>query len=685
MAIVLEDTGSGYNLSTINNNFKKIEDELNDKVLRREVNKGEANEMRTHLDMNNQRTVNAKDAVDQQDLVTFKQLQDASVEDVSGLLTLEVVARYLNIENAQVIFSNNTLQVLDSILNIYDGDNQIAYVKPSGVGGGETIVGTLDNVLTTSGGTYTMERVTHYPEDKVNASAFGLLEDTDISTGLQAVLDNMPSTGELTLNPGSYIINSDVVIYDKGDDDNANSTFKIDFTGCVFSGSGNFIYDSCRNIETTGLHIPDKNIILRAIRFSDFKHCKAREVVFCDQAGTDFNFCFWISFHDCMFQVLRRGNSIYAANVINFYNVSLRGDATQGFSSSEDYAIILEASSSAGNAQSWAFYGGDISYHSIAILNDLQTADAEITFNGVYFDTLIPETPSRSGVRISTVKCHGANIEGYDQTYSDSTVSEVDIWREDRWLKLSPHSGYNLILGGDFTKRLETFQDIMIQSGGGSNITTASGGPHGMLMNINQSTTSTVFFKVQPSSVGGVATGTVLLKSKAGSGSQEVRIGFSFGAASPRFRTVNITEEWELYTLTDSTRALAGVTPVLSLSQPSLLPYNLDIGFLSVSVGAGGGLDGACNYPKRIEHDFRLEPSPTSIPSLGTYVEDIAISDTIRGDYVLVSTNSTNFGNLMISAVVRVDGTVRLTVFNPTASPVVPGFATAYIEIRKRW
>lgn len=50
--VVLEDTASGYALSTVNNNFESIETELNDKVLYRDNPSGEPNQMENILDMN---------------------------------------------------------------------------------------------------------------------------------------------------------------------------------------------------------------------------------------------------------------------------------------------------------------------------------------------------------------------------------------------------------------------------------------------------------------------------------------------------------------------------------------------------------------------------------------------------------------------------------------------------------
>lgn len=52
-----------FNLANINNNFKLIEDALNDKTLYRDNPEGEANQMHNHLDMNNSRIYNLPEPV----------------------------------------------------------------------------------------------------------------------------------------------------------------------------------------------------------------------------------------------------------------------------------------------------------------------------------------------------------------------------------------------------------------------------------------------------------------------------------------------------------------------------------------------------------------------------------------------------------------------------------------------
>lgn len=68
--IELPTITSGYNLSTINNNFQKIEDALNEEVLYRKGHLGEPNEMQTNLDMNGKQILNVAIGTSDGSLVT---------------------------------------------------------------------------------------------------------------------------------------------------------------------------------------------------------------------------------------------------------------------------------------------------------------------------------------------------------------------------------------------------------------------------------------------------------------------------------------------------------------------------------------------------------------------------------------------------------------------------------------
>ena len=75
--------------SKINANFQEIADILNDRVLFRDLSEtpGEPNVIQQDIDMNSNRLLNLKDAVDQQDAVTLKDLEGR----LSGTRSIETV------------------------------------------------------------------------------------------------------------------------------------------------------------------------------------------------------------------------------------------------------------------------------------------------------------------------------------------------------------------------------------------------------------------------------------------------------------------------------------------------------------------------------------------------------------------------------------------------------------------
>lgn len=82
--IVLPPVASIYNVSTINNNFQEIADELSDDVLYRRNPSGQPNQMFNPLDMNSQRILNLPEAV--------SDLEPVRKGDVGPLLSLSAAA-----------------------------------------------------------------------------------------------------------------------------------------------------------------------------------------------------------------------------------------------------------------------------------------------------------------------------------------------------------------------------------------------------------------------------------------------------------------------------------------------------------------------------------------------------------------------------------------------------------------
>ena len=74
--LVLDDVGSGYNLSILNNNFQKISQELQENVLYRKNPAGEPNQMEGNLDLNSNKLLNVGEGEVDSDGVNIKQVKE---------------------------------------------------------------------------------------------------------------------------------------------------------------------------------------------------------------------------------------------------------------------------------------------------------------------------------------------------------------------------------------------------------------------------------------------------------------------------------------------------------------------------------------------------------------------------------------------------------------------------------
>lgn len=134
--IILPDITSGYNLSAINSNFQKIEDELNNKVLYRQIQDGEPNAMSENLDMNSNRIINLPDAVSESEPVTLRQLISVDSGDAlalraelasTGGVGLIGVATYAGIRSYT---GDSTTIKCGGRENVFDGASGVFRVKP---------------------------------------------------------------------------------------------------------------------------------------------------------------------------------------------------------------------------------------------------------------------------------------------------------------------------------------------------------------------------------------------------------------------------------------------------------------------------------------------------------------------------------------------------------------------------
>jgi hypothetical protein len=76
VSIVLNNVVSANNTSVMNANFQKIEDAINDDLLKRVIETGESNQMQTHIDMNGNKMTNLVGGTSDSDAVTVGQFEE---------------------------------------------------------------------------------------------------------------------------------------------------------------------------------------------------------------------------------------------------------------------------------------------------------------------------------------------------------------------------------------------------------------------------------------------------------------------------------------------------------------------------------------------------------------------------------------------------------------------------------
>lgn len=124
MSIELDPITSGFNLSKINNNFDKVENELNNNVLRRNgLAIGETNHMEVNLDMNSFAILNAfVNGVSLDDIIDRLLSLESLAEDLEDILNLILAGGGFNV--AVPVMSFNDLRFLNPV-----ADKQTFYLS----------------------------------------------------------------------------------------------------------------------------------------------------------------------------------------------------------------------------------------------------------------------------------------------------------------------------------------------------------------------------------------------------------------------------------------------------------------------------------------------------------------------------------------------------------------------------
>ena len=155
---------------------------------------------------------------------------------------LKSIARSLNVLDSEVIYSTDTITVLDNVFYIYDPVNQKIWSKPVSVGVGETILSVVGNVLTTSADTYTLVTINK------SGVEFEVIAD----------IDNENSIGGKV----SLLIGDSVAVRDYATGNNSGVLFfKVVASGTGTADGGKYI-----DLPTLGLQLEQNMKLVPSIK-----------------------------------------------------------------------------------------------------------------------------------------------------------------------------------------------------------------------------------------------------------------------------------------------------------------------------------------------------------------------------------------------------------------------------------
>lgn len=455
---------------------------------------------------------------------------------------------------------------------------------------------------------------------------------------------------------------------------------KVDATGASITGECVVKLDSCKRVTIEGLEGFQTDLHLNGVWFSQFKDCKMRSVVIGSSAGAVFSANYWNTFIGGQFQVIKtHPNSQGPSNKFSFYNTALRGNASQGYTSTQDYALRFEANQ---NAQSWSFYGGDISYHNLDIIyvSVSNTADIEIEFNGIYWDSKYPKLASRPKTRITSSNGHSANDMPNVGRISEVARGEQDAWRSDRAAGWKSFTGHNLIPNGDFADILPSYEGsgLPIGSLNGAVLTQGTGdGISGNYLNINQAKTTSNGVRFRPKAApftGRYTYGMVARNADAGIKTVRVVMGGLY------FNGELSSTEWTYLNMTTGQDVAKGTTNDIQVYTEDGTAFNIDICYVSCFLGESGPV--FLPSPKRPTLDAAVSWNPPSVASGAQVTQDVTVPGAAFGDFARASFSASTQG-LALSASVTAPNTVQVVLRNNTAGAVDLGAATLRVRIDK--
>jgi len=283
------------------------------------------------------------------------------------------------------------------------------------------------------------------------------------------------------------------------------------------------------------------------------------------------------------------------ANQIDFYGTRIAGSAGAGFLSSRDYALDFQGDI---DCRSWNFRGGDISYHNTAIWwrgAGNTTGKIAINFDGVFFDTLIPEGVDDEKTQIDLRRCQTGTNVNEETLLSAAFRGAYELRNQDRNTSWHPFCPRNLQGNGDLDPGVSYVKPTGPFNPSSTTLTsrTATGadvGFHDNYVEAENASAGTLFVHSSGNiPFDGPITYQAVIRSTSGEGDVTMSLGLG-----GQFQSFDIVEsEWRFITFTPKQTFAAGTEVSGSIARSGGGNWKIDIAFSGMYLGIKPAMLGA--------------------------------------------------------------------------------------------
>ncbi|MDD6910228.1 hypothetical protein [Actinobacillus minor] len=220
-----------------------------------------------------------------------------------------------------------------------------------------------------------------------------------------------------------------------------------EFNNTKFARTTNLKVNGAHGVDLYNFDCPTAKITIDGLYWGNFYNCRFQELHFGERTGSTSRFKSnsWCNFVDCTLQQIFVNEQAIWTNAITFVNIAASGQKTL------DYFLRKRSSA---NMQNWMFRGGDISYHTqgVHIVEPQgQTTDFEVTYDGIYFDSKLPEPLTFNKAYVHVINTHSAQKFEHAIPLNYMARYVFQGHNGQRPITFDPITSVNLVKNGDLS------------------------------------------------------------------------------------------------------------------------------------------------------------------------------------------------------------------------------------------